>query len=305
MPYFIRRDGARVKSSCSEIILALRGNPDTGMCRCPAHDDATPSLHVQNGYKQEVVFVCYAGCSQSAIIDALRARGLWHGGHAEDPPTAAERNRGRSPAQKRAYAAAIVNEAERLGGYARAQRSLIKYFQRRGIVRVPPTTLFAADALGRGPAMIYEITDGVTFLSCQITWLTPDRTKKRDAAPQRQFFAPIKSGFIKLYEGELDPSAKLVIGEGVESALSAAQICGGIPAIAALNAGNLPEISPPIASEYIIAVDNDINGVGQKNAQALKVILARAGHKVWCAIPPRKGTDWNDFIVERARDGTL
>ena len=224
MPYFIGRGDARVKS-CSEIISALDGNPDTGMCRCPSHDDGTASLHVEdkNG---KVVWHCFAGCSQEAVQAELYARGLWHGGHAEDMRTAAERKRGRSPAQKRAYAAEIVSEAERLGGYPRAQRSLIKYFQRRGIERVPPTALFALDALGRGAAMIFEITDGTVFMGCQITWLSPCKTKKRDASPglQRQFQGKIGGGYIKLYEGELNPTSKLIIAEGVESALSAAQL---------------------------------------------------------------------------------
>ena len=33
-------------TSAAEIIAGLGGNPATGMCRCPAHDDKKPSLHV-------------------------------------------------------------------------------------------------------------------------------------------------------------------------------------------------------------------------------------------------------------------
>ena len=301
MPYFIGRDDARVKS-CAEIINALGGNPDSGMCCCPAHDDANASLHVQerNG---KVAWHCFAGCSQQDVLDALRARGLWHGGHAEDTRTAAERKPCRSPAQKRVYASEIVSAAERLGRYARAQRTLPAYFKRRGIERVPPTALFALDALGRGPAMIFEVTDGTMFLGCHVTWLSPCKTRKRDVEKPRQFFAPIKGGYIKLYDGELDPSAKLVIAEGVETAMSAAQLGGGIAAIAALDAGNLHKITPPPATEYIIAADNDSNGAGQKGARALMVKLVRAGHIVRLAIPPRVDSDWNDVLLEGLRDG--
>lgn len=43
---------------------------------CPAHDDKSPSLDIteKNGM---VLFVCRAGCSQDAVLDALRGRGLW------------------------------------------------------------------------------------------------------------------------------------------------------------------------------------------------------------------------------------
>jgi len=39
-------------SSAAEIIRRLGGNPHTGMCRCPAHDDQHPSLKVQGGERQ-------------------------------------------------------------------------------------------------------------------------------------------------------------------------------------------------------------------------------------------------------------
>lgn len=44
--------------------------------RCPAHDDRNPSLSIsdKNGL---ALFHCHAGCSQEAVIDALRERGIW------------------------------------------------------------------------------------------------------------------------------------------------------------------------------------------------------------------------------------
>ncbi len=46
------------------------------IARCPAHDDATPSLsiHEENG---KLLVHCHAGCSQAAVINALKARDLW------------------------------------------------------------------------------------------------------------------------------------------------------------------------------------------------------------------------------------
>jgi rhodanese-related sulfurtransferase len=43
---------------------------------CPAHDDRTPSLGIDDDDGRLLVH-CWAGCSQEAVIRALRERGLW------------------------------------------------------------------------------------------------------------------------------------------------------------------------------------------------------------------------------------
>ena len=44
---------------------------------CPAHDDKSPSLSLTD-FGDKVLFHCFAGCSQTEVIEALRVRGLWH-----------------------------------------------------------------------------------------------------------------------------------------------------------------------------------------------------------------------------------
>ena len=44
---------------------------------CPAHDDNTPSLDITDG-NGKVLVNCRSGCSQEAVIAALRSLGLWH-----------------------------------------------------------------------------------------------------------------------------------------------------------------------------------------------------------------------------------
>jgi hypothetical protein len=60
------------------IVKALGGHRnDSGwMCHCPAHDDQTPSLSV-NYEDGKVLVHCQTGCSQDAVVSALKARGLW------------------------------------------------------------------------------------------------------------------------------------------------------------------------------------------------------------------------------------
>lgn len=56
--------------------LGGRRSGSCWMARCPAHHDRTPSLSIiERGGK--LLVHCHAGCSQGAVIEALRARRLW------------------------------------------------------------------------------------------------------------------------------------------------------------------------------------------------------------------------------------
>lgn len=46
------------------------------MCRCPAHEDRNPSLYVADGENGGLILKCHAGCTYSAILAAIKARGL-------------------------------------------------------------------------------------------------------------------------------------------------------------------------------------------------------------------------------------
>jgi hypothetical protein len=62
------------------IAKALGGAQPSGngwKARCPSHDDETPSLSLSDGENGRVLLHCHAGCSQSEVIAALVALGLW------------------------------------------------------------------------------------------------------------------------------------------------------------------------------------------------------------------------------------
>jgi len=65
-------------TTAREIVAGLGGRwaGSSGTARCPAHDDVKPSLSVTER-DGRVLFRCYGGCEQDAVIDSLRARGLW------------------------------------------------------------------------------------------------------------------------------------------------------------------------------------------------------------------------------------
>jgi len=46
--------------------------------KCPAHDDAHPSLSIALGSNGKILFFCFAGCSQESVLAALCDLGLWN-----------------------------------------------------------------------------------------------------------------------------------------------------------------------------------------------------------------------------------
>ncbi|MEP7362283.1 MAG: hypothetical protein ABI972_03440 [Acidobacteriota bacterium] len=62
-----------------EIALSLGGRKRGRgyVACCVAHEDNTPSLSITDTPDGRLLVHCFAGCSQDAVIAALRARGLW------------------------------------------------------------------------------------------------------------------------------------------------------------------------------------------------------------------------------------
>lgn len=55
--------------------LGGRWSGGGGLCRCPAHEDRSPSLSVRAGAKR-LLLHCFAGCSAGRVLEALKAQGL-------------------------------------------------------------------------------------------------------------------------------------------------------------------------------------------------------------------------------------
>jgi hypothetical protein len=92
-----------------------------GTTHCPAHTDNSPSLSV-NEEAGTVLLNCFAGCSQKAVNDALRKRGLWpEGGRGYVSPGNASNLR--TPP----YTVAM---------YAEEKRLPLLYLQHRGLTEI-------------------------------------------------------------------------------------------------------------------------------------------------------------------------
>jgi putative DNA primase/helicase len=146
------------------------------------------------------------------------------------------------------------------------------------------------------PAMIARIDDlDGRLIGVHRTWLARD-----PAGAWRRFdrasLGPIGGGAVRL-----GPAAEtLMIGEGLETCLSAVQATG-MPAWAALStSGIVALILPPIVRTVIILADHDRSSAGERAARTAAVRWIAEGRRARIAMPPEPDTDFNDVLLGRA-----
>lgn len=268
-----------------------------GMCRCPAHDDATPSLSVTTSTNGFVLVHCFAKCSQDRVLAALRLRGLWP----EVPATA----QGHSPqisinlrdrGARRRGAQELWTKAMPAGG------TLVEtYLRARGIEKMGLGALRYIPSLKHNPsatawpAMIALVTRGAdgTSLGVHRTFLARDGSRKAPVEPQRMMLGPCRGGAVRLGP----PGDQLMIGEGIETCLAAMQ-ASGHPAWAALSTSGMRALDlPRDVRDVIVLADGD--DPGEAAAQECARRWKRQGRRVRVARPPR-GMDFNDLLISRA-----
>ncbi|WP_144299804.1 DUF7146 domain-containing protein [Elioraea rosea] len=152
-----------------------------------------------------------------------------------------------------------------------------------------------------GPVLLAAACDEAgTVRAVHRTWLREDGTGKAKVDPPRKTLGSPTGCAVRL----LLASAKVVLAEGLETALAAAALFG-LPAWSCLTAGGLEavQLPAPIRS-VLVAADNDVSGTGQRAADALAQRLLAEGRAVRVAIPDRPGEDFNDILRRRiARHG--
>jgi hypothetical protein len=268
--------------------------------RCPAHDDHTPSLSLNDTEDGKVLVRCHAGCEQKHVITALRGRGLWGGGR-QRPSTWAQRRKPveREPdgddARRTERALAIWQSSK-----PSPETPVAAYLASRGL-RLP-----SSDALrfhaglkhpsgGFWPAMVALVTNGAdgTPIAIHRTFLARDGGGKAPVDPQKMMLGPCRGGAVRL----ADPGNVLMVGEGIETCL-AAMLASGHPAWAALSTSGLHGLDLPTnARDVIVLADGDEAGEAAARSCALR--WKRQGRRVRIARPPQ-GMDFNDMLPGRA-----
>ena len=123
------------------------------------------------------------------------------------------------------------------------------------------------------------------------TWLLPDGSAKAPLEPEKMMLGPASGGAVQLSA----PAQKMVIAEGLETALSVMQETS-LSVWAALSTSGmtgliLPDL--PLAQEIIIAGDND--PAGRKAAIHAAENWTKDGREVRLAFPPLN-QDFNDML---------
>jgi putative DNA primase/helicase len=284
--------------NAARIARALGGKREgvSWLALCPAHmDRKKPSLALRDGDGGILLVHCHAGCEQGAVIDALRARGLW-GLNGSASPSSQQRPKpggaGPDPDDvKRKAALAIWQAAKPAAG------TLVGvYLAARGIHLPPPESLRFHPALkhpsgSSWPAMIGLVVNGVdgTPIATHRTFLALDGSGKAPVEA-KMMLGGCGGGAVRLGE----PGAPLLIGEGIETALSGMQMSGH-PAWAALSTSGLRALDlPEDVRDVIVLADGD-------DAAALSCgwRWKQEGRRVRIARPPR-GCDFNDTLMGHA-----
>lgn len=269
---------------------------------CPAHDDRDPSLSLQDTGDGKVLVYCHAGCTQSKVIAALRARGLWN--KRFRPQSRFKRQRPRRPDNDRLEPDDAKRTDMALEIWERAapgDGTLVEdYLRSRGIyLALPPVLRFHAGLRhpsgSTWPAMVALVTRGSDDLPVAIhrTFLARDGSGKASVERQQMMLGPCRGGAVRLAPA----NEVLMVGEGIETCLAAMQATG-IPAWAALSISGLRALTLPVdVREVIVLADADQPGETAARDTALR--WKRKGHQVRIARPPQ-GLDFNDLLQGQA-----
>ena len=264
---------------------------------CPAHDDRNPSLSIscKGG---TVVWHCHAGCTQDAVLSALRAKGLWSG-HSSFEIDHAERERERE--RDRQERESRINAAVRLWHQSVSIDGTLAadYLKGRGITVALPDSLRFHPALSHPcgamlPAMIGLVVDvNGKPLGISRTFLDLATGGKIAFEPKRMFMGAITGGAVRL--APWHDGSPLLLSEGIETGMSASQLTGW-PCWSCLSTSGLKSIKvPPVIREVTILVDRDV--AGERAARALAERLVREGRSVKRARPPAGCNDFNDALA--------
>jgi putative DNA primase/helicase len=290
--------------SAAAIARQLGGTRQGHNWRCLCPRDCGYSLSLTDSEDGRLLAFCFGGCEFSEVMPALVEYGLLDDDDG-DASQVSRRVTGVSPSiplksERIAHARQIYDSGvydERIAAYLRSRK----------IGMISPVLRFHEQAphrLGaRLPAMLAPVVNVIgEQTGVHMTYLRCDGCGKADLPKehQRECRGGIHGGAIRL--AEHDPNAELIIGEGIESTLSAMQLFDRA-GWAAVYAGGLKALElPSTIRAVIIAADNDVSRAGQRNALAAYDRWAAEGRSVLIKTPPDIGDDFNDALIKRRND---
>ena len=265
-----------------------------GMCRCPAHDDRTPSLSVRAG-ERRLLFHCFAGCETRDVLRALKMLRL-HDSEAparsnQTPSTPADPGRSNRGAASSLWAAARPIGRSPAADYLLGRGLAVEASDLRYHPRAP---------YGRGvqaifrPAMLAAVRDDTGLVGVHRTFLDLSPARLADLAVPKRALGRLGSGAVRLRPPR---EGLLGLAEGIETAL-AATLLTGIPCWATLGTERFARVAlPPSVKRLILFLDNDPGG---RRAEKLARDAHRgSGLEIEANYPAGADADWNDVLLQR------
>lgn len=285
----------RLERQARAIVESLDGTwrREKGMCCCPAHDDRTPSLSVTLGRKA-ILFHCFAGCSNEAVIAALdrcgfRGRDLFD--RSDSVAIQPKKNLPFCPNARRLWQSATTITGSPAARYLAQRGLMLASNQLRYLSRTPLGPRRAVQFL---PAMLAAVTTDIGMIAVHRTFL------ERGSARLASFERPKRAlGSLGVGAVRLAPAVqgRLGLAEGIESALSAMQLFG-IPCWATLGNERFGLVSiPESVRELFLFIDNDAGGALAEE-RAVKAYAA-PNRVIHSRAPASPGFDWNDELKSR------
>jgi putative DNA primase/helicase len=237
------------------------------------------------------LFKCHVGCSQEAVLAAVRVSGDWKANQTREP----KRKGDRSTADSRKAAIDIWRRAAPGAG-----TPVDLYLRLRALRLKPwPSDLrFIAKLTHKPtgntyPAMIAAVRDVEgTIIGVHRTYLAVDARGKAPVTPAKMSLGPIGGGAVRF--APVGPH--LLIGEGIESTLSA-MLSSGVPGWAGLSAGGIRGMAlPPVPNAATVTIVADRDPVGIAAAEDAAARWTLEGRVVRVAVPPNGYDDWNDCL---------
>ena len=282
-PSFMSRLPPDAQARARDIVEKLGGvwRGTRGECRCPAHDDGTPSLSVRLG-DRAILFHCFAGCETTDVLKALDRMHL----HDRSPLDMPERmpERDLSELARRLWRSSIPIAGTPAEDYlnARALTTLsakLRYNARTVLGKGPSRRIL--------PAMIAAVENDLGLVAVQRTFLDPvDVLRKPIPKPK------VALGLLGTAAIRLAPATdELGLAEGIEDARSATEWFG-TPTWALGGVERLAFVAIPEKVRRVIVYGDRCRAADRLLEKARDHLTAN-GRELISRVP-EDHDDWND-----------
>jgi hypothetical protein len=263
------------------------GKYGRSLCPVCGGKKSNPPLSVSQG-RNGLLLYCFKGCDFRDIRDAI-------GRNQQAVPSETDlikirEREAADAAKKAAQAERCWNETQPITGSVAET-----YLRHRGVASDLPDTMrfhpecWHSPTAKRHPALVALIEGGTGF-AVHRTYLQPDGTGKAVIEPNKMMLGKVAGGVVRLADGP----GRLLVGEGIESTLAAAQVLKVTGSVwASLSTSGMEALDLPSGGDLLVAVDGD--DAGRKAGETLAARAVRSGWTVNIA-DPGDGLDFANLV---------